>query len=73
MSIMHDMSAGGRLMALLETCEMYQRRGDFVRFDRLYELIDQTRRAVDSAIREEQSRKQLQPPPVMQPQPESPV
>lgn len=73
MTVMHDMSAGGRMMALLELCEEHKGRGDFNRHDRLCNLIEQTRRAVDTAVREEQSRKQIALPPVMQPQPERPI
>ncbi len=61
MSILHDMTPHGRLMALLECCKEHKARGDFRTLARLSALIDQTGRAVASDIRRQFDQKQIQP------------
>ncbi len=61
MTILHDMTPNGRLMALLECCKEHKARGDFRMLARLTALIDQTDRAVASDIRRQFDQKQIAP------------
>ena len=59
MAIAHDVTGSGRLMALLEMCEMHAARGDMRHMPGLLALIDQTRRVVREEIRQKMDAKQI--------------
>ena len=60
MAIAHDMTPRGRLMALLEMCEMHARRGDMRHMPGLEALTDQVGRVVRDEIRREMEAKQIE-------------
>ncbi len=50
MTIAHDLTPQGRLMALLERCQMHAARGDFRNLPDLQLLTDQCTRVVRASI-----------------------
>lgn len=60
MAVLHDITPKGRLLALLEMCEMLARRGDMRHMPGLLALVDQTRRVVDAQTRIEMEAKQIE-------------
>ncbi len=59
MAVVHDMTAQGRLLALLEQCKMHAARGEFRHMPGLLALTDQCDRAVRAQIRLQMDAKQI--------------
>lgn len=70
--ILHDMTATGRLMALLEACKEHVARGDFRTLPRLSALIEQTDRIVAQHVRQQMDHQRI-PPNAPAPRREEPV
>jgi len=73
MAIAHDITPRGRLMALLEMCEMHAARGDMQHMPGLLELIDQTRRVVKEDILRQMEARQIEPRIKLSPKQELPI
>ncbi len=74
MAIAHDLTAQGRLMALLESCKMHAARGDFRYLPDLVTLTDQCDRVVRASILAQMEAKTIDyKPPVQRPPDELPA
>lgn len=59
MAILHDLTPMGRLLAVLEMCEMHAARGDMHHMPGLVALMDQTRRLLNEEVRARINTKQI--------------